>query len=40
MGVFSVLQVELTLTKKGLESSDEVLAAVFAYAGVLRDLGP
>jgi protease-3 len=40
MGVFSILQLELTLTKKGLENSDEVLAAVFAFAKILRDAGP
>jgi secreted Zn-dependent insulinase-like peptidase len=37
---FSLLQLELKLTKRGLESYSYVVAAVFAYAQILREAGP
>jgi secreted Zn-dependent insulinase-like peptidase len=40
ISVFSLIQLKLKLTKKGLDSNNEVLAAVFAYAQLLKDAGP
>lgn len=40
LGTFSNFSVTITLTKKGLEQSDAVIAAVFKYAQEIRDAGP
>ena len=40
MSVFSTFTVDITLTKKGLENINDVIAAVFKYAQRIRDLGP
>jgi len=40
MSVFSSFTVDITLTKKGLENVNDVIAAVFKYAQRIRDVGP
>ena len=40
LGVFSSFTVEVTLTKKGLENYEHVLAAIFKYAQRLAEVGP
>lgn len=32
LGVFTTFDIEITLTKKGLEKYEDVIAAVFKYA--------
>ena len=39
ISAFSLIQLKLKLTKKGLDSNNEVLAAVFAYTQLLKDAG-
>ena len=40
LSAFSTLTVEVTLTKKGLENHEAVIAAVFKYAKRLSEAGP
>lgn len=40
LGVFSSFTVEVTLTQKGLENYEHVLAAVFKYAQKMAEVGP
>ena len=40
IGIFSLFSVQIILTTKGLENTDNVIAAVFKFAQTLRDFGP
>jgi insulysin len=40
LGCFSTFQIEITLTKKGIEQVNDVIAAVFNYAKRINELGP